>query len=200
MANTIDPGTGGYPPPPPGSWTPNQPFQVVPWPTPPTYGDTVGTPPTYTYPVPEVVPPPPPPPPVPPTETLPPPPVPPVDQPPVDPGLPTLPPGTTLPPPPPELMGQMPAPNYGMGGASNAGPRSFARGPMAPAALSGRPQIPLWARGLQRSPYAQAAQARQPFAPSQFGRFDDQMSDEERAMMEAQAVLGVPAWAGGSGV
>lgn len=57
------------------------------------------------------------------------------------------------------------------------------------------PQFPQWARGLQRSPYAQYQMQQQPFAPSFFGRpqqpfYDDEMYEQMPEMAEQ-----MPPWA-----
>jgi hypothetical protein len=102
--------------------------------------------------------------------------------------------GPALPPPPP--LPQTPtgpvAPSYGGGGQ---GMSQGGMGPQSPSATSFRPQAPLWARGLSRSPFSQWQQRNaqsslfaQPFQPEVL---PEDLDEQRRQQMMGE----VPPWA-----
>lgn len=156
-----------------------------------TGGTFTGTDTTAAPSLPGPVAPPPPPPQTGPTP--PPPPPPPVVN--TQPPPPPRPPMTPPPPPPPPVGGFTPN-GPSLTSRGNPGMASGFGGARSPMASSFRPQTPLWARGLQRSPFAQFMQrnAQNPI----FGGFqsDTALTPEEELLRRQQmAAQGqVPDW------
>lgn len=107
-----------------------------------------------------------------------------------------------VPPAPQDFSGFAPA-DFGLPAPAPAGishGNLGQSGPHAPGGFQGfTPQIPSWARGLQRSPFAQFQQARAPFAQPFVGGFDQAVNPDElrrKQQMQSASEQALPAWMG----
>lgn len=124
-----------------------------------------------------------------------------VPPPPPPPSLPNT--STDVPPlppaPPPLTTSSIVAPPSMSSGPHVASSSSGFSGPSAPGAINFHPTTPTWARGLQRSPYAQAATSSgmSPFAGLGF-QSEAPVDPEELKRRQQMQAGQMPAWAGPS--